>query len=223
MGPLFVLIIWAIVGTILSVIGGAVLVAITSFLTKGVENGRGRALAVAGLLPAAGFAYLFCCIIAFSIWSGFRGRDLGFGDSWDTPIVGNYNLLMIDVTDQATIYDRQAPNTYNASSAIQGVNLLEVRGPLLLGTSNNLFFILHTDTGVRQDFTSLGTLSAEAQRLGKPLHLEPVDTIYGRYRYTKLDAIPIALFAIPPIVGAFFLTRSLLHLMRTRTLPALEI
>jgi hypothetical protein len=222
MGPLFVLVFWAIVGTILSAAGGAILVTIVAFLTRRITQGRRRALTIAGLLPAAGFAYLFCCVIAFSVWSISRNRDWGWGDTWDTPIIGNYSLMMIDVPDEATLYNRQAPNTYNGSSAIQGVNLLEVRGPILLGTANNLFFILHTDTEVRQDFTSLNALSAEAQRLGRPLHLEPVDTIYGRYRYTKIDLIAVVLFMVPPIVLAFFLIRSLLRLIRSRPLQALE-
>lgn len=236
MGPLFVLIFWAIAAAILSVIGGAILVALVAYLTRGVTLGRRRALTAAGLLPAAGFAYLFCCVIAFSIWSGFRGRDWGWGDTWDTPIVGDYRLMMIDVMDKATIYSGSDKDTYNGKKAILGVRELEVRGPLLLAAANpgafmeypvkspdNLFFILHTDTGVREDYPSLEALSAAAQRLGKPLHLESVADIYSHYRYTKLDLIPVILFAIPPIVVALFLIRALLRLIHAKSSAATEI
>lgn len=236
MGPLFVLIFWAIAAAILSVIGGTVLVKLVAFLTRGVPLGRRRALTVAGLLPAAGFAYLFFCVIAFSIWSGLRDRDWGWGDTWDTPIIGDYHLMMIDVTDNATIYSRSDKDSYNGKKAINGVHQLEVRGPLLLASANpgafmeypakspdNLFFILHTDTGVREDYPSIDALSAQAERLGQPLHLEPVARIYERYRYIKLDLIPLTFFAIPPIGAAVFLTRSLLRLMHTRPTPGIEM
>ena len=118
MGPLFVLIFWGIVATILSAAGGAILRAIVSAYTEGVQLGRKRALTIAGFLPAACFAYLFCCVMVFSVWSASRGRDWGWGDTWDTPIAGDYHLMMIDVTDNATIYSRSDRGAYSGEGSV---------------------------------------------------------------------------------------------------------
>src|SRR5580658_6042836 len=103
MGPLFVFMFWGFVAFVLSVLGGGALVAIVAWLLRGIATGRGKALLIAGCLPALGFFYMFICVIVFSIWSTSRGRDMGWGDSWDTPILGNYHLVMIDLTDIGTI------------------------------------------------------------------------------------------------------------------------
>jgi len=99
MGPMFILMFWGLAATVLSVVGGAILGGLVWLITRKVTRGRKRAITIASLLPAAGFAYLFCCVAIFSIWSLARGQDMGWGDSWDTAIFGNYNIQMIDVTN----------------------------------------------------------------------------------------------------------------------------
>jgi hypothetical protein len=117
--------------------------------------------------------------------------------------------MMIDVTDMGTLYDHSDPKVYKSGSVsgspgqrdvIFRVQRLEVRPPFLLGTASafvespatspeTIFFIIDTRTGVRTDEPSLSVLQTAAQQLGTPLHLEPVDTIYNRYRYDKFDLI----------------------------------
>jgi len=240
MGPLFVLIFWIIIGSLLSAIGGGLLACAVAFLLRGVEVGRKRAILLAGLLPAIGFAYLFVCVLLFSFWSAARGRDWGWGDTWDTPILDNYHLMMIDVTDDGTVYNHANPAVYHdggvagspqQQDVVFGVRRLEVRPPYILGAASEdqsfprkpaetLFFILDTRTGLRTDLPSLSALEAAAQKLGGPLKLKPVEAIYNRYRYGIVDLIPITLFAIPPLIALFFLMRMTLRLRATRELAA---
>ncbi len=240
MGPLFVLIFWIIAGSLLSLAGGALLVKVVALLTVRVRVGQKRALSIARVLPALGFAYLFLCILIFSFWSTARGRDWGWGDTWDTPILGNYHLMMIDVTDQGTIYDRADPNVFQNGSVmgggpaqknvIFGVRRFEVRPPFLLGEASpntftespttppqTIFFVLDTRDNSREDAPNLAALQARARQMpGGPLQLQPVNVIYKRFRYTWPDLIPVLLFTIPPLVALLWLTRALLRLRRKR-------
>lgn len=75
MGPLFVLGFWFTVAGVLSVLVGLAMIGLVSILLRGVPTDKRRSLKIAGFLPAAGFTYLFACILAFSIWSAARGRD----------------------------------------------------------------------------------------------------------------------------------------------------
>ena len=239
MGPLFVLGFWFTIAGILSVLGGFVMVGLVAFLLRGVRSGKKRALAIAGLLPAAGFAYLFACTFAFSIWSAARGRDWGWGDTWDTPILGSYHLMMIDVTDNATIYNSADPKVYSDGSVtsspgdkdvVFGVRRLEVRPPYLIGTAapdasveypvkspETLFFILDTRNGKQTDEPSLAALQAKAQGMGGPLRLKSVYAVYSDFRYGWIDLIPLTFFAIPPMFTLFWLLRALMRLRATRS------
>ncbi|MGD0631876.1 MAG: hypothetical protein ABR987_21295 [Terracidiphilus sp.] len=164
---------------------------------------------------------------------------MGWGDSWDTPILGDYHLMMIDVTDQGTVYNRADPSVYRGSSVgwhpgqqdvIAGVRRLEVRPPFLFGAANpetrmadsetspeTVFFVLDTRNGTRTDESTLAALEADAKRSGGVLKLEPVDVIYGRYRYGKADLIPLILFSVPLLIALFLLTWRLIKLRATRS------
>jgi len=238
MGPVFVVFGWMIVATILCVIGGLILAGLVSIILRGVESGRIRAILIAGFLPAAAFAYLFGCLLVFSIWSSARGRDWGWGDTWDTPILGDYHLMMIDVTEQGTVYNRTDSRAYREGSVssapgdrgvIFGVRRLEVRPPYLIGAASpeafmeypvkspeTLFFILDTRSGQRKDEPSLTELETAAQQLGKPLKLQSVNSVYGAYRYGWIDLIPLVAFAIPPFAALIWLVRELLKLRAKR-------
>jgi hypothetical protein len=163
---------------------------------------------------------------------------MGWGDSWDTPILGNYHLLMVDDTDQGTVYDRDDPRVYSNGSVgsadgdrdvIFGVRRLEVRPPWLLGTAapkdfmnepadspDTLFFILDTRTGLREDEHSFESLKSAAQKLGAPLHLETVEAVYNARRYDKADLLLLVLLSMPPILACVFLMRALIRLCRSR-------
>ena len=230
MGPLFVLVLWAVAAAVISMVAGPVFAATTAFLLRGVKAGKARAIWTAALLPAAGFVYLFFCVVVFSIWSVTRGRDMGWGDAWDTPLLGSYHLVMIDVTDQASLCERvQSSGGYEERDIEQGVRRLEVRPPYLLGTASpdkfteypirspeTLFFIFDTRSGTERDEPSLAALQKAAEGLGGPLKLEPVDKIYGHFRYSAIDLIPATLLIMPLIFSLLWLMRELRRLRATR-------
>jgi len=235
MGPLFVVLLWIMVGGTFSIVGGFAFWLLARWLLLGIPVGLERASIIAGALPLAGFAYLFGCVLVFSVWSGARGRDWGWGDTWDTPILGNYHLAMIDVTDQGMVCYQPIRNAMADAgpSIADGVRRLEVRPPYLIGAAapntiteyphtspETLFFMVDTRSGARRDFKTLAALDSAAQQLGGPLRLESVNTIYNRYRYQLIDLIPVCLLAIPPLIGFIFLFRAFLRLRATRELAA---
>jgi hypothetical protein len=177
---LFVLFFWSVVGAFLSVLGGFLLAGLVALLTRGIETGRNRALLWAGILPAMGCAYLFLCVIAFSIWSSVRDRDWGWGDTWDTPILGSYHLMMIDSTDNATVYDRADSRVYNDGAVsgrpgqpgvVFGVRRLEVRSPFLLGTASPEKF----EQDINKSPENLFSFSIqEAAHVRMRIHLKPL-------------------------------------------------
>jgi hypothetical protein len=237
MGPLFVLGFWGVAATVLSVVGGAVLSFFVRLLTRRVSNGRKRATTIAALLPAAGFAYLFCCIMVFSAWSLARGRDMGWGDSWDTAILGNYNLMMIDVTDHATLYNHADKKVSDGNGSvswgpgtkdvIEGVRRIEVQDPYIIGAAGpddfghedkpspeDRFFVMDTRSNERIDYSSLAELEMAARKLNAPFALESVDAVYEKHRYSWGDFVLVAVFAVPPLFIGWFLVRALWYLRR---------
>ncbi len=224
MGPLFVLFIWLVTAGVVAVIGGWALSRLVRILTRGVQpdERRMRAIRIAEFIPACGFAYLFLCLGLFSIWSTARGRDMGWGDSWDTPILGGYHLTMVDVTEQGSI--RLADR-----DVVSGVRRLEVRPPYIFGTASpqavteepivspeTLFFVLDTRTGTRADAASLDALQNAALKSGEPLRLESVEAVYGHYRYQRAELIVLVIFAIPPFIAAWFFFRLLIRVRSAR-------
>jgi hypothetical protein len=239
MGPLFILAFWAIIATIGSVVGGLVLAGLAALLTRGVTNGRKRAITIAGLLPAAGFVYLFCFVMLFSVWSTARGRDMGWGDGWNTPILGNYYLEMIDVTDHATIYNHADKKVSGDDGVhygpadrdvIDGVRRLEVCAPYLVGSAGpddfghegnpspeDRFFIMDTRSNTRTDYASLAELEHAARALNLPFALRTVDAVYEDARYDWLDLIPLTIFAVPALGVGIVLVYALLRLRAKRS------
>lgn len=209
------------VAAVFAVGGGLALSGAAAFLHPAGRDDRQQATRIVRWLPAMGFAYLCSCILIFSLWSSLRGRDLGWGDTWNTPILGDYSMTMADTTDHATLYDHTDPGSFTTGGAapssarrdvIPGVRQLEVRSPYLIGTavqdqplasrgSASLFFILDTRTGTRTDLPSLPALQAAALHLGAPLRMLPVKTVYKRCRYTSADLLPLMVFAIPAVIG----------------------
>ncbi len=207
---------------------GFVLGRIVYHATRGAP--RRRALWIARTLPFALTVYLVLCLF---LWATAHNR-------WDAPILGNYHLFMINTTDSAAIYDHTVPGAFDHGGVMQlpdhpeiifGVHLLEVRPPYLIGIATPtayantpqtpvpfLFFILDTRTGVRTDESSFAGLEAVAQKLGSPPKFERVDAVYRR-NHRKLGRTQYLLFAIPPLIGIFFMIRALIQ-MRALTANA---
>ena len=233
-----VLFIGALVGAILAGIGTVVLGGTTTFLTRGVQNGRGKVILTASLFP---FACLGWAAVVLSFqWAvneGLLNRDPGFGDMWACPLPNGYAVMMIDETDHGWLYD---PKTQTLSGGVSerddtliGVRVLQISGPYILGgldsqayerpsrNANQIdtYFLLDTRTGKHTNFPTYDALDNVAQRLGTKLNLERIIVIYSRYRFTWFEAITDFLLCLPPLISAWLLIRWIVRLRKTRSLP----
>ena len=235
MGIAFVILIWGIIGIVVSCVGSCAMAWTTGFVTRGVPKGRRRAIIASGLFP---FGCLAWAAVVFFVQAyvnlRFFDRDPGIGDTWECPVPNGYRIVMIDVTDQGTIYNpktqRYPDGVSSQDDAIFGVRTLQVSGPYLLGGvdgkySEHLmdhkeqvdsYFVLDSRTGKRSDFPSQDLLAATARRLGIQLNLEPIEQVYFEFRGTWFDRLTTALFLGPPFVLFAFLVRWIIRVRRTR-------
>jgi hypothetical protein len=242
MGILFVLLFWGMLGSVVGVVGGFILRRITVAVTPDQADGpyksaRKNTVRLATFLPFAciawaGGIFVFQAVVNTSLLH----RDLGLGDSSYCPLPNGYKLLMIDVSDQGTVYNpktQPGDTVGDQEDAISGVRELQIAGPFIFGGIDseyakhfgqeapkvNRYFVLDTQTGKHLDFDTKGQLGDAAARSGTKLLLEPVFDVYRRYRYTWFDYIAgVLLIAFPILAAAALLTR----IVRIRNLSGLE-
>jgi hypothetical protein len=231
MGLFVVLIFWAVVGVVLGVIGAGTLVAITSFLTRGVAQGRRKLIVAAALFPFACLAWAGAVFVFQSVVNaGILHRDIGLGDGWYAPLPNGYQVSFIDVTDQGSICP-VAQGDECTSASLAGIRSLQVAGHYLLGAIDSQgfqhlgqqtsavdqYFVLDTRDGKKTVFTSLDQLKTKATGLGIPLHLGPIYSVYSHYRFTWFDILAGCLLVLPPICALALLAYWVIRLRRTRT------
>src|SRR5579872_2218365 len=137
MGIGFVLLLWAVAGTILAGLGAVILGGATAFFTRRVNKGRRRAVSAAILFPFACLAWAGAVFVVQAIVNeSVLHRDPGLGDTWHCPLPNGYMITMIDVTDQGWVYSpkTQGPDGALAEQedAIAGVRMLQVAGRYIL-------------------------------------------------------------------------------------------
>ena len=229
MGLGFVLVLWLFAGAVLAAIGGAILGWITSLLTRGIGTRREPVIRAGRLLP---FACLIWAGLVFFAQAGVNvvllHRDIGIGDSWYAPLPNRYQIVFVDVTDQGTV---RPEGSYGG---IQGVRLLQVSGPYLFGGMDShpfehfsdkmnaidSYFVLDTRTGKQTSEPDLSTLTSEASKLGVSLHLEPIYSVYSRYRFTWFDVLVGCMLVLPPIAALVALGVWIMRLLRNPRLTA---
>lgn len=235
MGLGFVLLIWAILGLILAGLGSLIFGGLTAFLTRGVPRGRKRAIIAAGVFPFVclawgGAVFVFQAVVN----EGMLKRDLGIGDTSHCPLANGYQLMMIDVTDQGWVYN---PATQGSSGiirdkedAIPGVRNLQVAGRYILGASDSnafehlgretnavdSYFLLDTQQGKRTQFHSEGELDVAARQLGIEVQLQPIYSVYSKYRFSWFDVFAGILFCVPPAIAGVLLLVWIARVRRTR-------
>jgi hypothetical protein len=234
MGIGMVLIAWVVVGTILVALAAVVLGTTTTFVTKGIRQ-RGKVILAASVFPFvclgwAGLVFVFQAIVNEEILH----RDPGAGDAWHCPLPNGYALLMIDVTDHGWVYNPKsqvADGVGEQEDAPYGVRLVQVEGRYIVGGLDtqadkdenrkgqrvDSYFLLDTQTAKRINFNDYESLRATAEPLGIKLKLEPIATVYSKYRFTWFDLFSGLLFFVPPPILAIFLLRWIGHLRRLRT------
>ena len=215
MGIAFVLIFWAIALGVAAVVGSAVFGSMTHVLTRNSPN-RKKTVTAAIIFP-------FACVVFAGAWFIFYAvvntvafhRDPGLGDGWETPLPNGYALMMIDTTDQGTVY--RAGSDMN--SGVSGVRLLQVVGPHIYGARDNnyfqhlgqesavvdAYFELDTSSSRVQEFKTLDLLSLQAANEGTTLHLRPFEEVFGDYRTTWFDYLFLVVIVLIPSAGFLML------------------
>jgi hypothetical protein len=235
MGIAFVLLIWGILGLFLACMGLCALAWATAFLTRGVPEGRRRAIIASGLFPFGCLAWAVV-VFFFQAYVNLRyfDRDPGMGDTWECPVPNGYSIVMIDVTDQGTIFNPKTQRSRDGVSSqddtVFGVRTLQVSGPYLLGGVDgkyfdhlangkaqvDSYFVLDSRTGKRRDFPSAALLGESARQLGIPLKLEPIEQVYDEFRPTWFDRLALVILLAPPLICFALLVRWVVRLRRTR-------
>jgi hypothetical protein len=218
-GIAFVLFFYAIVLAVAALVSAVVLGFVIARLVPRSNSRRRIAIAAGGLFPFACVVYAGLWFIAYALinYQCFH-RDPGLGDSWETPLPNGYALLMIDVTDEGTVYN---PKTQPAQDGVAetldsefGVRQLQVAGNLIfgardsgyfarIGSDSNIvdrYFELNTKNGRRTEYPSITDLRTHASGEGVQLNLLPFVTVFDQYRWTWFDyAAGAALLGVPLI------------------------
>jgi len=232
MGIGFVLLVWAVVGALAAGVGAVVLGSIAAYLTRGSGHGRKRLILVASLFPVmclvwSGAVFVFQAIVNETVLH----RDAGLGDTWNCPLPNGYALLMIDTTDQGWVYNPKTQpegTVAEREDAVGGVRTLQVIRRYIFGGADtrsfqqqesgskqiDSYFLLDTQIGKQVRFPDYAALRVKAQELGMSANLEPIASVYSRYRFTWFEVFAGLLFVVPPLLGAFLLLRWTLRIRK---------
>lgn len=229
MGTGIVLLFWAVAGTVAAGLGSAVLGIATSILARG----RTRLILLASLLP---FASLFWAGAVFvfqaCVNAAFLSRDCGIGETFSCPLPNGYQLHMIDVPDWAGIYP-PTPSGHNSLLAsgtpvVSNVRTMGIVGRHFFGGCSSRkhgstsevepdsFFILDSMTGHCDIFSDFRHFDSQATKMGLLTRMEPVATVYAKYRPSWFDLFALLLLVALPVSGFIMLARAIL---RARRLP----
>jgi hypothetical protein len=233
MGIGFVLLFLAIGGTIFSGLAAIVVGGTAAVFTRGATEGRRPVIVAAALFPFAsllwgGLIFIFQAVMNEELLH----RDPGIGDEWSCPLPNGYRISMIDVTDYGWVYDPKTQVTPDGvgeqEDAVSGVRLVQVVGPYIFGAVDadsppelhsakiDSYFILDTRTGKRTTLRNSDALATAAGQFGIQLHLEPIDRVYRRYRFSWFDVFAGLLFSGPVLTAFLFLVRWVVRVRRTR-------
>jgi hypothetical protein len=214
MGLGFVLLIWAVLGTIAAVIAGAVLAAICALIQKAYGKIQKRWVFAFALLPFACGVYGFIGIIAYGVWcETVRGVDFGTGDSFRAPIVNGYQFQAIDTPTQGYLV---APD---GTQFHQGVQMLGDSEALIFGQEGTGYFLLDSKSGTELTFTNESTLREALQQRGvtKP-ELLPPEQFYFRHRFGLFDWVAFGFGVGIPLLAFIALVFLFARSLRRRAL-----
>jgi hypothetical protein len=226
MGITVVLIFYAVALTIVASIGAVVFGSTSYVLTKHSGSKRKRAVFVSALFPFVCVAFAGGWFITYSVinYEAFH-RDPMLGDTWETPLPNGYALMMIDTTDQGTVYNPKTQSgdglVVGRDDAVFGVRQLQVSKKLILGARDSgyfdrigqdskavdSYFELDTTNNSHTEFKSLDELKKHAAGEGITLHLREFQSVFGDYRMTWFDYIAGAILLLIPMIGFVVLAR----------------
>jgi len=229
-----VLLLYAIVLGVLAMVGSAILVAIATWVTRPARNRRKMAIIASAAFPFgcvafAGVWFILYAVINYAVFH----RDPGLGDTWETPMPNGYALMMIDVTDEGTVYNPKTQGGYDSVVSGQdtefGVRQLQVSGTRIFGARDSgyfgrigqnssavdTYFELNTDQGMPIEFKTIDELSRHAAAEGVTLKLRDFASVFRDYRTTWFDYFAGLVLLFSPIVAFLFLVRWVWHIRGT--------
>ena len=226
MGIGFVLILYAIALTVAASVGAVVLGLVSKRLTRHAGPKHTRVVFASAALPFLCVAFAGVWFVSYSVInSEVFHRDPLLGDSWETPLPNGYALLMIDTTDQGTVYNPKTQDeggvVAERPDSIPGVRQLQVSKNLIFGASDSgyfgrlgedsefvdTYFELDTSKGTHADFKSLDQLRQQAARDGVSLNLREFQSVFGDYRTTWFDYFAGVILLLVPTAGFLLLAR----------------
>jgi hypothetical protein len=238
MGIGFVLLLWLFIGLVLACVSAGTFAATAAFFTRGAQRGRKRLLLAASLFPFASLAWI-ALMFAFqaAVNEGILHRDPGLGDTWHCPLPNGYQILMIDTTDQGFVYNPKTQigdGVSERDDSIGGISLLQVAGRYVLGGYDtrpleeshqgdpkvDSYFLLDTQLGKHNRFSSYADLEGSALALGIKLNLEPIDAVYSKYRFSWFEVFAGVLTLLPIMVFTIVLIRMFIQVRRIRSVAA---
>ena len=152
-----------ILSSIIAFFGGLIFY----FVNK--ENRQKRKLFLVGFSPYL-FLYTlyFCALIGSIIVSENKNIDIGIGDSWYVPINNSYQILMIDLPEQASIQ-------YKEESLISDVShIQQIREKVYGKTYENKYFSINLANNMFTEYESRNEL-LNKERLKKLDLIKTID------------------------------------------------
>ncbi|MGB0081712.1 MAG: hypothetical protein WBP90_09320, partial [Terracidiphilus sp.] len=231
MGILFVLIVYGIALSIAASVAAVTFGATSYYLTRRSGPERKRAILASIIFPFACVVFAGAWFVAYAITSyGVFHRDPGLGDSWEAPLPNGYALMMIDTTDQGTVYNPKTQpiegGVVSTNDAEFGVRQLQVSKVLIYGARDSgyfnrigqesnvvdTYFELNASQGTRTEFKSLNELRQRAASQGVSLNLRDFYSVYSDYRFTWFDYLAGLILFLVPASALIALTRWVLRL-----------
>jgi len=220
MGLGVVLIFYAIALTIAASVGATVLGGLSYFLTRHSGAKRKRVILASVLFPFACVVFAGGWFVAYAIINTeIFHRDPGLGDSWETPLPNGYALMMIDVTDQGTVYNPKTQlgrdSVVDRDDAVFGVRQLQVSKNLIFGARDSgyfgrlgeeskavdSYFELDTAKKTHVEFKTLTELQQRAANEGVSLGLREFASVFSDYRTTWFDSLAGLILLLVPLTG----------------------
>ena len=244
MGIGLALVSWCAKGIALATLIAVFAGALTAIHVPRGRHGRTRLILWTCVYPFACFIW-FLAVFVFQAYvnEALLYRDPGPGHLFQTPLPNGYAVLLIDEIHDGSVFN-PATHFSNASNddihpdgsdAVSGVRVLQVAGSKILGGAGPIglyssvetrdrvdhYFLLDTEAHTRTNFESYDALAKAAHASGIQPHLEPLLTIYRRYRYTWFDLSALAL-AFVPVLGAGFAIGRRIWRLRKSVPPTIE-
>ena len=226
MGLGIVLVVYAIAFMVAASIGAVVLGAVTYFLTRRSGQHRKRAIVASAVFPFVCALFAGAWFVAYAtVNSLVFHRDPGLGDGWQTPLPNGYALMMIDTTDQGTVYNPKTQGSDGSiasrDDAVFGVRQLQISHSLIFGARDtgyfgrigqeskfvDSYFVLDTNQNKVTELKSLEDLQRRAASEGITLNLRPFESVFGDYRTTWFDYMAGLILIAVPLIGFALLVR----------------